>query len=299
MAGTQAQFIEDFTNSALRFDCDKVIDHDYAAFYARIFTSIDAPTPKLLEIGAGGYGDPQAGGASARVWSEILPNWSIIIIDLEAKTFAWPERTTFLQADQTDAAGLQGIAEEHGPFDVIIDDGSHRNADIRTSLWSLFPYLKEGGHYVIEDTQTSYIPSYGGDMERSSATTANLVRDLFDYANAPELPENSEIPDIFRNTVEEVYFRHNIVDVYKRTALRRSNLSEQGLATMLAEAETVLDPQVHGRGYWLRRARYLARLGEIAPARQLLEAGQQHWPQDREINTALAWLQQLQARDEI
>ena len=298
MACKQAQFIQDFTDAALRFDCDKVIDHDYAAFYARIFTDIDASEPRLLEIGAGGYGDPQAGGASARMWSELLPDWSIIIIDLEAKAFGWPERTTFLQVDQTDTAGLQRIGEEHGPFDVIIDDGSHRNADIRTSLWSLFPYLKEGGHYVIEDTQTSYIPGYGGDMERTSATTANLVRDLFDYANAPELPENSEVPAIFRDTVEEVYFRHNIVDIRKRTASRRSNLSEQGLTMMLAEAEAVLDPQVHGPGYWLRRARYLARLGQIVPARQVLEAGRDQWPQDREIGTALAWLQQLETRDE-
>lgn len=298
MVGNQAKFIQDFTDAALRFDCDKVIDHDYAAFYARIFTGIDAVAPRLLEIGAGGYGDPQAGGASARVWSELLPDWSIVIIDLEAKAFAWPDRTTFLQVDQTDTGRLQHIGDEHGPFDVIIDDGSHRNADIRTSLWSLFSYLKEGGHYVIEDTQTSYIPDYGGDMERTSATTANLVRDLFDYANAPELPENSEVPDIFRNTVEEVYFRHNIVDIRKRTAARRSNLSEQGLAAMLAEAEAVLDPQAHGSGYWLRRARYLTRLGQIAPARQMLESGRDQWPEDREISTALAWLQQLQRGEE-
>ncbi|EHJ57841.1 hypothetical protein [Novosphingobium pentaromativorans] len=297
MVGKQTQFIRDFTNAALRFDCDKVIDHDYAAFYARIFTDIDASAPRLLEIGAGGYGDPQAGGASGRVWSELLSDWSIVIIDLEPKAFAWPERTTFLQADQTDTASLKRIGEEHGPFDVIIDDGSHRNADIRTSLWSLFPYLKEGGHYVIEDTQTSYIPSYGGDMKRNSATTANLVRDLFDYANAPELPSSRKVPAIFRDTVEEVYFRHNIVDIRKRTAVRRSNLSEQGLASMLAEAEAVLDPQVHGPGYWLRRSRYLARLGQILPARQLLEAGRDQWPQDREINTALAWLQHLERGD--
>jgi len=293
----QAQFIQNFTNAALRFDCDKVIDHDYAAFYARIFTDINASAPRLLEIGAGGYGDAMAGGASARVWSELLPEWSIVIIDLEAKAFAWPERTTFLQTDQTNAVALQRIGEEYGPFDVIIDDGSHRNADIRTSLWNLFPYLTQGGHYVIEDTQTSYIPDYGGDMKRTSATTANLVRDLFDYANAPELPKNSKMPEIFRDTVEEVYFRHNIVDICKRSAERRSNLSEQGLTAMLAEAEAVLDPQVHGPGYWLRRARYLARLGQVVPARQMLEAGRAQWPEDREISTALAWLQELEARD--
>jgi len=297
VVGKQAKFIQDFTDAALRFDCDKVIDHDYAEFYARIFTEVNASAPTLLEIGAGGYGDPQAGGASARVWSEILPTWTIVIIDLENKAFRWPERTTFIQADQTDIAGLQCIAEKHGPFDIIIDDGSHRNEDIRTSLWGLFPYLKEGGHYVIEDTQTSYLPSYGGDMKRNSATTANLVRDLFDYVNAPELPEKNEIPTVFSDTVEEVYFRHNIVDIRKRTAVRVSNLSERGLTSMLAEAEAVLDPQTHGTGYWLRRARYLARLGQTAAAKKMLQAGSDHWPNDREIRTALAWLQQIEARD--
>lgn len=295
MTISKKKFIQNFIDAALRFDCDKVIDHDYASFYSRIFTDNNSFTPKLLEIGAGGYGDPQTGGASARLWSQLLPNWSIVIIDLEAKAFEWPERVTFVQADQTDTALLQRIGDEHGPFDVIIDDGSHINADIRTSLWCLFPYLKEGGHYVIEDTQTSYMPNYGGDMERTSETTANLVRDLFDYANNPELPVGSTVPAIFCDTVEEVCFRHNILDIRKRTTARHSNLSEQGLATMLAEAKKVLDPQAHGPGYWLRNARYLTRLGMIATAKQMLENGLDIWPQDREIKAALTRLQQLDA----
>lgn len=297
MNSTQAHFIQEFTDAALRLDCDKVIDHDYASFYARVFTKIYASAPKLLEIGAGGYGNPQAGGASARMWRQLLPDWSIVIIDIEAKTFAWPERTTFVQADQTNTASLQRIGDEHGPFDVIIDDGSHRNADIRTSLWCLFPFLKEGGYYVIEDTQTSYIPSYGGDMERTSETTANLVRDLFDYANAPELPDKSTVPTIFCDSIEEVHFRHNIVGIQKKTEERYSNLSEKGLAIMLAKAENALDSQVNSPGYLLRCARYLTSLGRIAPAKQLLETGRNQWPQDREISAALIWLEKLETRE--
>ncbi len=36
-------------------------------------------------------------------------------------------------------------------FDIIIDDGSHADSDQWKSLGNFFPYLKEGGIYVIED----------------------------------------------------------------------------------------------------------------------------------------------------
>ena len=38
-----------------------------------------------------------------------------------------------------------------GEFDVIIDDGSHRPMHQQISLVSLYPHLKPGGQYIIED----------------------------------------------------------------------------------------------------------------------------------------------------
>jgi demethylmacrocin O-methyltransferase len=53
---------------------------------------------------------------------------------------------------------LDSVLAEHGAPELIIDDGSHINEHIITTFKHLFPRLKEGGYYVIEDTQTSYWP---------------------------------------------------------------------------------------------------------------------------------------------
>jgi hypothetical protein len=38
-----------------------------------------------------------------------------------------------------------------GPFDLIVDDGSHRVRDQQVTAETLLPYLAPGGLYIIED----------------------------------------------------------------------------------------------------------------------------------------------------
>ena len=45
---------------------------------------------------------------------------------------------------------------------MIIDDGGHTMNQQITSFRVLFPYVKSGGIYVIEDLCTSYWKEYGG-----------------------------------------------------------------------------------------------------------------------------------------
>ena len=49
------------------------------------------------------------------------------------------------------------IEEKYQTLDLIIDDGSHIN-ELTFSSFNLFwPLLKDGGHYIIEDTNCCYI----------------------------------------------------------------------------------------------------------------------------------------------
>jgi hypothetical protein len=45
-----------------------------------------------------------------------------------------------------------------GPWDTIIDDGSHVPAHMTFSLFSLWNSIKPGGLYIIEDLETDYWP---------------------------------------------------------------------------------------------------------------------------------------------
>ncbi len=56
------------------------------------------------------------------------------------------------------------VAEDHGPFDVIIDDGGHTMAQQIVSAETLFPLLNDGGVYMVEDCHTSYWADYGGGL---------------------------------------------------------------------------------------------------------------------------------------
>jgi cephalosporin hydroxylase len=57
---------------------------------------------------------------------------------------------------QADGAALRGIVKNFGgavdrPLDLVIDDASHFYPESRASFEALFPYLRAGGIYVIED----------------------------------------------------------------------------------------------------------------------------------------------------
>ena len=43
-----------------------------------------------------------------------------------------------------------------GPQDVIINDGGHTNMMQQTSLRVLFPYVRPGGIYILDDLQVSF-----------------------------------------------------------------------------------------------------------------------------------------------
>ena len=61
-----------------------------------------------------------------------------------------------------DIAALDRVCEEHGPFDIVIDDGSHQVKHVLTTFHHLYPRMPENGIYVVEDTQTAFWPETGG-----------------------------------------------------------------------------------------------------------------------------------------
>lgn len=141
--------------------CDKVIPHNYHSFYAAHFLDyVDRPF-KLLEIGIGGEGR-EVGGASLQLWAEVFPLAEIYGLDIYDKSVLETDRVKTFIVDQGDSAALSEFVKKHGPFDIIIDDGSHKRSDQLTSLFSLISSVVPGGYYVLEDYFTSYWPVYDG-----------------------------------------------------------------------------------------------------------------------------------------
>ncbi|MEU1285115.1 hypothetical protein [Kitasatospora sp. NPDC005856] len=166
-----------------RFGSDKWADlHWYTQHYERHFARFrDAPI-RLLEIGIGGYDAPDQGGASLRMWQRYFPAALVLGLDVVPKPGVRGPRIATAVGDQGDPALLDELGRRFGPFDIVIDDGSHLNAHVRTSFTALFPHVRPGGLYVVEDLQTAYWPGFGGTAGTVAGpgTSVGLLKRLID-----------------------------------------------------------------------------------------------------------------------
>jgi hypothetical protein len=80
---------------------------------------------------------------------------------------------TYWGIDQADSEKLLQIAavEFSGPLDLVIDDASHELERTRASFDTLFPLLRPGGLYVIEDWNWGLVPAFAQDPANTWAAT--------------------------------------------------------------------------------------------------------------------------------
>jgi hypothetical protein len=167
---------------ARKHGTDKYL-HGYTVQYRHHFNCLRNKRLKLFEIGVGGFGDANKGGESLRMWRDYFTKAEIYSIDIADKTRLSEHRIHVFQGDQNDPAFLNDFASRFGPFDLIIDDGSHYSEHVITSFRALFPHLKENGIYVIEDLYYSYNEELDGsadDLNNSSRTSLGMLKSLVD-----------------------------------------------------------------------------------------------------------------------
>jgi hypothetical protein len=162
--------------------------HAYTRHYARHLRDRRRSVRCVLEIGIGEGSDPQAGGNSLRMWRNYFPYATIYGIDLHEKRFGSEARIATLKADQSDPRALRLAVNQCPPFDLVIDDGSHVGSHIITAFEVLFPKVRLGGYYAIEDLETSYLPAYDGGPPGTINTAAALAKSLLDDVNVGPRP---------------------------------------------------------------------------------------------------------------
>lgn len=211
---------------ALKHGTDKASNsHNYTPLYERYLTTIRNSTPSgvLLELGWGGHEDPDLGGNSARMWRDWLPEWKTLSIDNEAKNIT-DKGLWFRQGSQADPEFIASVVTEFGEFDVVIDDASHVSSLSITSFGLLWPHLKPGGIYVVEDTHSSYHDWYYGKAEADEnpntykPTMMQFLKSLADEANFHGDGDWDLFPEKYALgvDVEAVHFHFNIAFIEKR-----------------------------------------------------------------------------------
>jgi demethylmacrocin O-methyltransferase len=217
LLGAISQRPKDLSELAAQFGSDKWGGRWYTPHYQRHFEPYRELPVKVLEIGIGGYDAVDAGGESLRMWKHYFRRGLIYGLDIFTKTGIEESRLRVVEGDQGDAEFLDSMARQLGPFDIIIDDGSHMSHHIITSFNALFPHVRPGGVYVVEDLATAYWPSWGGDPDPSAQyRSIELIKSLVDGLHHQEqLRQANDQPSMTELSITGVHLYHNLALIEK------------------------------------------------------------------------------------
>jgi hypothetical protein len=220
---------------------DKTGAHGFIPAYERFFSEYRHRSITLLEIGVGGYQE-LPGGHSLKLWEAYFQRGTIVGIDIYDKRNLSHGRVHVHQCSQVDSKGLHELADKHGGFDIIIDDGSHLNDHQIESFTILFPLLKTPGIYVIEDVQTSYWPAFGGGKVGTpghARSAVSFFKELIDGLNHAEYLAGAQTKPFHRDTlIRGIYFEHNLIVIEKGDNSRASNIALELCSNVLERTDT-------------------------------------------------------------
>jgi demethylmacrocin O-methyltransferase len=207
------------------YKTDKTGSHWYTPHYMNHLRKYKNKKIKLLEIGVGGRENPNEGGNSLRMWKRFFHSGKIYGIDIYDKSKLQENRIKIYQGNQVDKEFLEKTTDEIGLLDIIIDDGSHLNEHIIETFKILFPKLKDGGVYVIEDLLTSYWEDYGGNSKNlnNPQTAMNYLKSLTDCLNYQEILDENYNESYFDKKIITIHFYHNLVFIHKGDNNEKSN----------------------------------------------------------------------------
>ncbi len=168
------------------YKCKGMIDL-YAEFWA---ARAHVPVRNAVELGIWD-------GGSAACWFEFFQPDRFVAFDFKDRQdsdyfnrYRQPRGIesrlrTFWGVYQADAARLRAIldAEFTGPLDLVIDDASHLYEPTRSSFETLFPRVRPGGYYIIEDWAWEHWPETN-DPDHKWAKARGLSELVCDLAAA-------------------------------------------------------------------------------------------------------------------
>ena len=130
---------------------------NYGDIYDRHFSPFRDQKINILEIGV-------LRGGSMRMWEKYFPKANIFGVDIneECQQFE-SDRTKIFIGDQSDVSFLRNVKAKIPKIDILIDDGSHRAKDQKTTFEEMYYHVRKPGVYLIEDVELNYWPSKDKD----------------------------------------------------------------------------------------------------------------------------------------
>lgn len=211
---------------AKKYGTDKSSDiHNYCEKYEKYIKFKKEEKLNILEIGV-------SEGKSVKMWSEYFSNSNIVGLDIlpECKKYE-NNNIKIMIGSQDDDLILKKIVDTYGPFDIIIDDGSHQQHHMLHSFNYLIDFLKDGGQYILEDTCCSYWSSHGGGFKKDG-TSIEYFKNMVDDVNFSGILQKNNTPTNrredtlikqindeginIRTDIESINFMNSIIILTKR-----------------------------------------------------------------------------------
>ena len=125
--------------------------HGFSKYYEKHLSFLKNKKIKILEIGS-------FSGASAAAFSKYFSNCEIYCLDINISNFKYySKKIHVFGLDSSNPKMVSkfikkiDLKETSKYFDIIIDDGSHKQSDQLKALNHFYQYIVDGGFYVIED----------------------------------------------------------------------------------------------------------------------------------------------------
>lgn len=147
-----AEFASQIHTALCNAYSDKASSHGYHTVFAHLFEGREINN--MLEIGLF-LNDLQHTDLTA--WAQIFPDAQIYGGDIKTEQLFNKDNIQMYYADQTNNESLNALKQAFPvEFDVIIDDASHMYGSTIATFEALFPVVKSGGIYLIEDCQSEH-----------------------------------------------------------------------------------------------------------------------------------------------
>jgi cephalosporin hydroxylase len=187
----------------------------YFDIYDRHFAPYRKRAVTVVEFGV-------SHGGSLQMWKRYFGRKARIVgVDIEPRCAKLAEdRIEIVIGDQEDRGLLRSLRERFAPIDVVIEDGGHTMTQQIATFEEMWPGVRDGGVYLVEDLHTSYWPKYGGGYKRAG-TFIEYAKDLIDQQHAWHSRDESELAvDDYTRTIRGMHVYDSVIVFDKRVVER-------------------------------------------------------------------------------
>ncbi len=194
----------------------------YFEIYHRHFHSFRGRQITVVEFGV-------YRGGSLQMWKHYFgPQARVVGVDIDpaCKKFEEPQIEIHI-GDQANREFLRQLRQKIGPIDILIDDGGHTMTQQITTFEEMFPLVRLGGIYLVEDLHTSYWKEYGGQL-RQPGTFVEFVKGLVDRLHAWHFREETESEGAYYTRHIKAMHLYDSVFVFEKDVVKPPSVHKTG-----------------------------------------------------------------------